>query len=159
MARTRLTVGRRGENGQVGIEERFRQIDAYHSQVRAQRRARRRAQCTPRRHLRGPDYKVGDIVYFRGLNNTRVTWPDWDCGGIICRGVVLSTPPIYQSPYDNDMHLGRYVVLPDNDYFGVGRQVAECFFDNELSRKPKHVVRHPSLYNYYPGMDANFTSE
>ena len=159
MARTRLTVGRRVENSPVGIKEHLRQIDAYDSQVRARRRAQRRARWTQRRHSRGQDYKVGDIVYFRGLNDTEVTWPDWDCGGIICRGVVLSTPPIYQSPYDNDMHLGRYVVLPDDDYFGVGRQVAEFFFDDELSRKPKHVVRHPSLHNYYPGMDANFTSE
>ena len=142
------------------------QSDKDYEEYRRQQNALRRANpprpdspILQRAHPRRPDFEVGEIVYFRGLNNTRVTWPDWDCGGIICRGVVLSTPPIYCGIYKNDMHLGRYVVLPDDDYFGVGRQVAEFFYDDELSRKPEHVVCHPSLYNYYPGMDANFTSE
>ena len=60
--------------------------------------------------------------------------------GIICRGVVLSTPPIHRGIYKNNMHLGWYVILPDGDYYGVGRQVAKFFYNDELAPAERNIV-------------------
>jgi len=101
-----------------------------------------------------PTFRLGETVYWRGLRNER---RPYSC--TIYEGKVIGVPPRSVTPFANDMHLGRYVVLPVRNYYGVGREVAEFLFNDELVKDPDNIVHHVSMGNYYPGLDANFTSE
>ena len=138
--------------------------EEYHSQceeiMARQRRDREWRRLHPYygqycgRDCRAPNFRLGETVYWRGLvkGGDPFSKPVYE-------GTVIGLPLQPGSALDNDIHLGRYIVLPKMDYYEVGRTAAEFFFNDELAKKSDDVVHHPTIGDYYPGMDANITSE